>query len=136
MGYYTAYTLTASPYPADVTSTLTDTVCGLLETEIKKMNVFERGGDITFGHTAYTTWYDWEQDLRLLSKRFPNVLFCLHGEGEQGDDLWDAYFLDGRAQMCKAVITYPDFNPNLLSPYAADPEDVMNGKYSYQVSKS
>ena len=37
--------------------------------------------------------------------RWPNVLFKLHGEGDEQSDIWDAYFLDGKSQVHKAKIT-------------------------------
>ena len=61
-----------------------------------------------------TKWYDFEKDMREVSKQHPNVLFELSGEGEENGDLWKAYFKDGKMQMCKAKIEYDDFNESLL----------------------
>lgn len=61
-----------------------------------------------------TKWYSFEKDMREVSKKHPNVLLKLSGEGEENGDLWEAYFLNGKMQMCKAKIEYDDFNESLL----------------------
>ena len=55
-------------------------------------------------------WYDNEDDMLLLSKEFPDVLFKLHGEGEDKEDIWDKYFMNGKMQYCPAEIIYPLFD--------------------------
>jgi len=137
MGYYTDYTLTASICTVAENSYITATIPHItrigLEEEIEKMNVFDGGGDIEYGYYANAKWYDWEEDMCLLSKRFPEILFCLHGNGEGDDDMWDAYFFEGKSQHCPAVITYDDFDPSkLISP--KDSADTSKGVYSYQSS--
>ena len=59
-------------------------------------------------------WYNWKHDMIALSKRFPNILFALHGEGEENGDLWNAYFKNGKVQICEAIITYEPFDENKL----------------------
>lgn len=137
MGYYTDYTLTASICTVGANSYTTATIPHItligLEDEIEKMNVFDRGGDIEYGYYANAKWYDWEEDMCLLSKRYPELLFCLHGEGESSDDLWDAYFFEGKCQHCPAVITYDDFNPSKLCD-GKETEATKKGVYSYQTA--
>ena len=48
--------------------------------------------------------------IKALSAEFPGVLFTLHGAGEEADDLWVAYFRDGKGYSVGAVITYPEFD--------------------------
>ena len=55
-------------------------------------------------------WYDNEDDMLLLSKEFPDVLFKLHGEGEDNEDIWDKYFMNGKMQYCPAKIMCPPFD--------------------------
>lgn len=36
-----------------------------------------------------TKWYENEDEMLELSQEFPEVLFKLHGEGEESGDIWD-----------------------------------------------
>lgn len=60
-------------------------------------------------------WYDHNIDMQCISKDFPDVIFKLCGEGEIGEDLWQAYFLNGKIQRCPAKITYDEFDENKLT---------------------
>lgn len=55
-------------------------------------------------------WYEHEDDLLTLSKQFPTYLFTLSGTGEQKEDMWKKYFLDGRIQEERARITIGEFD--------------------------
>jgi hypothetical protein len=59
-------------------------------------------------------WYDWEKDMRKLSKIFPDILFELHGDGEESDDLWKAYFKNGKMQRCHAITVFEEFDERKL----------------------
>lgn len=49
-------------------------------------------------------WYDWKQEMAELSRAFPDLVFKVHGWGEESDDLWDAYFCAGKRQDCTATL--------------------------------
>ena len=49
-------------------------------------------------------WYDYKDDMRILSLAFPNTYFLLYGEG----DVWKAYFCNGKVQIIKAALTFKD----------------------------
>jgi hypothetical protein len=49
-------------------------------------------------------WYDWKDDMKTMSTKFKDVLFHLSGEGEESGDIWDAWFLNGKAQVHEAEI--------------------------------
>lgn len=136
MGYYTDFTLTVSMYKTDNNFYKTETIPYLtlvqLEDEIKKMNVFDDNCDSYSAYYANAKWYDWESDMCILSKRFPELLFYLHGVGEEIDDMWDAYFLDGKFQYCPCIITYDDFNPSKLIS-SKKTENTCDEVYSYQL---
>lgn len=53
-------------------------------------------------------WYDYEEDMVNFSKKYPGILFTLRGNGEKWDDIWIAYFLDGKSQVEHAKITFKE----------------------------
>lgn len=59
-------------------------------------------------------WYDHEDDMKWLSKEYSGTVFKLHGEGEESGDLWDKYFLNGKMQACKAIVTYDEYSVKKL----------------------
>lgn len=65
---------------------------------------------------AYLHDKGWEHNNIMidLSLKFPNILFTLHGEGEENDDLWRKYYLNGKIQVEYAQITYGEFDKEKL----------------------
>lgn len=59
-------------------------------------------------------WVLWKEDMISFSQEYKNVLFKLHLEGEDQGDLTDAYFLNGRYQLCPAKIVYQEFDENTM----------------------
>lgn len=59
---------------------------------------------------AECKWYEHEKEMRELSKEFPDVVFKLHGEGEDNGDIWIKYFTNGKMQYCPAEMLFPPFN--------------------------
>ena len=51
-------------------------------------------------------WYDHDDDLIALSKKFPDVTFVLYGEGEERDDNWITYYKNGDYEYCNGRIVY------------------------------
>lgn len=119
MGYYTYYELSADPF--DGKTPISEEVYDALDAEIESMGM-------SFDHysiserSLYSTWYDWEFDMALLSSKFPEILFALHGDGESSDDQWIAYFNHGRMQLCQAKIVYPEYDPQKFEDH-----DLPNG---------
>ena len=73
-------------------------------------------GDFFGGDTA--KWYGWKEDLVDVSKRYPNLLFFLEGEGEEPGDMWKAWARNGRVVETKARIVFdePDLDEELPTP--------------------
>lgn len=114
MGYYTYYTMTAEDFVTK--EPVSGRLAELLDQEVfDRVGVFE-GGNCADGWYGSAKWYDHDRDMLILAWRFPGVLFTLHGEGDNQDDLWMSYYLNGRMQYCPAVITYEDFDPGKLEP--------------------
>ncbi len=55
-------------------------------------------------------WYKSEEDMKAFSKKHPEALFRLDGEGEDSDDLWQQYWRNGKCQNIPAEITYAPFD--------------------------
>lgn len=82
--------------------------------EKEKDSAYAYGVDHEGEPTESCKWYEWEADIRRLSKQFPDVLFTLSGEGEESGDIWKAYFLGGKMHKEKAVIQVPPFDKKKL----------------------
>jgi hypothetical protein len=106
MGYYTAYSLSLG----DVTEEQQKQITNHLRE--KDVVGWVLNNDLCCSNPA--TWYDAEKDLREISKEFPDVLFELHGEGEETGDIWDRYFKNGKMQYCPAEIVIPPFDETKL----------------------
>lgn len=124
MGYCTSYELTFSLYE-EKNRSIPKILLDDLDKEINRMNVFE----YSHGNSYYAveTWYEWESDMCLLSSRFPEVFFILSGKGDDSEDMWIAYFVAGKKQVCRANITYDDFDPLKL-----EEDPLMESSYSYE----
>lgn len=131
MGYYTDYNLSIQTYHRPP---LTAEGVESLENELDLMNVFV-GGNIDDGfYSDSETWYDHDDDMLLLSRRFPNILFILYGDGESTDDMWYTYYANGKMQYCPAEITFPAFNEEWMDAAAPVKHDGNDDEksYSYQ----
>lgn len=59
-------------------------------------------------------WYDHAADMKKFSILHPEALFKLSGECEESGDIWREYYQNGKMQLCKANITFADFDLSLL----------------------
>jgi hypothetical protein len=55
-----------------------------------------------------TKWYEWKEDLVKFSEHYPEAVFCLHGVGENSDDIWRAFIQNGTVEMQTADIVFED----------------------------
>lgn len=60
-------------------------------------------------------WYEHEEELIEFSKKYPDALFKLSGEGEEAGDIWQTYFKNGKKQNIKAKVTFEDFDENKMN---------------------
>lgn len=84
-----------------------------LETEIDRLNVF-CDGSYEEGWYANAKWYDYNEDMILLSSKFPDMLFELRGEGELARDLWLNYYKNGAVMRDCLVVTEMPFDESKL----------------------
>ena len=68
------------------------------------------GGDTEEG----SKWYDHDEEFLDFSKRYPDWLFILSGEGEESGDIWTKYYVNGKKQEAKARIVVDDFDASKL----------------------
>ena len=59
-------------------------------------------------------WEDHEKMLKYLSKKRPDYLYILQGEGQDHGDMWVKYFKKGKMQFAPAKITFDEFNEKKL----------------------
>lgn len=59
-------------------------------------------------------WYSCFDDMKRVSKMFPDTLIKVRGEGEDAGDIWEAYAKNGKIQVEKAVITTAPFDESKL----------------------
>ena len=135
MGYYTNYTLTVdnSQVKDEVEKTKQSEIEEIQQSnisdELKKRLIKDvektyqtsvvTQNDV-IDHLTYNPfndqckWYEHTEDMCRVSKKYPNVIFSLYGNGEENGDMWVEYFMNGKFQVEKAVITYADFDPEKL----------------------
>ena len=108
MGYYTTFKLSVKD------SEITDNIKN--ELSIINRDYFDNMDNIDELIEGWfeAKWYDYIDDMKMLSLKFPTIVFILEGDGEENDDMWVAYFMNGKVQYEKAKITYNYFDPNKL----------------------
>jgi hypothetical protein len=65
------------------------------------------------GSMANTTWDDVDDDLKKFSTSYPNYLFVMHEDWNDGHFAY-TYYKDGKMQQCPGKIVYPEYDPALL----------------------
>lgn len=110
MGYYTNYELLV-----DVSKSEPNTI-QRLENSVEELEGFSYTDATNKYLTAsgYAKWYSCDDDMRKLSRLFPDFLFELHGEGDSPDDLWNTYYQDGKMQHCPGKIFYEPYDPEKM----------------------
>lgn len=94
MGYYTRYHLTIVRGEETYGPSLHEQV----ELELEEI----AGWNHMFDEAC--KWYEWEDNMKTLSRKFPQAVFQLNGEGEEQGDIWIAFFENGKKVFRKAEI--------------------------------
>lgn len=103
MGYYTRFKLTLPQVNVIVLPEVVDIISRRIS-EISRYYI-EIDQD-----TQEIKWYDHDDDMKQLSKQYPNVLFLLSGVGEESLDLWQTYYQNGKKQVCEAKIKFESYD--------------------------
>ena len=74
----------------------------------------EERANFTLEEDDMSKWYEHDEEMRELSKQFPEIVFRLHGIGEENGDEWYCYYKNGKKQICPAIITFDDYDENKL----------------------
>lgn len=106
MGYSTRYTLEVHDGE--------ETIHDILEAVGESFEGLDYAVDINGESIEEAKWYSHEEDMLELSLKYPEVVFLLHGEGEENGDLWNMYFKNGKKQNCNAVVVYEEFDESKL----------------------
>lgn len=59
-------------------------------------------------------WYTAQKDLINFSRKYPTELFTLIGRGEDRQDIWKLYVINGKSQLTKAKISFEKFDERKL----------------------
>ena len=105
MGYYTSFDLTMHPHPAeDLENAITRDIIALIDrTTPDKV----RDVDVEWFLCDAMKWYDHEEHMTEISKKYPDIVFMLHGIGEEHEDMWNEYYCAGEFERVDAEIVYP-----------------------------
>ena len=113
MGYYTAYDLSAYNKNDEMTTNTWVNCLHAIEADVLKVLVeiapgyFEGCSRIDDAFYDTIKWYDHNEDMIELSKRFPNYVFILEGQGEDPDDRWRAFYCNGESERIEARFYFP-----------------------------
>lgn len=58
-------------------------------------------------HDESIKWFNCVEDAEKTSKRFPEVLIEIYGDGDESDDNWRMLIKNGKAKRVTATLTYP-----------------------------
>jgi len=111
MGYYTSYKLSVKHISVDLSEDYIYDIIDELRVPFSDANY---ALDECGGIYESTKWYDHEADLKEFSGNYPELIFTLHGEGEESGDIWDKHFMHGKMQKCEAVMTIPELDLRLF----------------------
>lgn len=107
MGYYTRYKLIEPKRPT------LEELKMLVQIQPDYFPDIRFAEELWNGDMDEMKWYDYEQDMLQLSREFPDVLYVLHAEGEDGER-WRTYFKGGKSQTVEAKIIFDEFDESKL----------------------
>lgn len=97
MGYYTYYRLEVYGK-----SNVYDIIHELRKWSEGANYAFDADGDTL----ENCKWYDYNEEMVEFSKKYPEVLFVIFGEGEESSNIWRTFYLNGKYEKQPAKIVY------------------------------
>ena len=118
MSYHTKYELcTDPPYLVglqDVASALAATVDGVPASDPAHRSKAKAWEDILNGYER-VAWHNHEHDLAKATAHWKNIIFDLHGRGEDEEDVWTLYCMNGKTHKAHWQMTCESFDQTKLS---------------------
>lgn len=110
MGYYTYFTI--EEISGENEKKLLEDF-DLLQTEYGPLN--EMFDEIPgYAHDAMK-WYACHDDMKRISKEYPNTLIIMRGNGEETEDVWQAYYRNGQHEISYVKFEFDDPTEGLLN---------------------
>lgn len=110
MGYYTYFEITI-PAKFDVDDVI-DKLVTLSDYAFEKTVTNDKIK--SFATVDTCKWYSHESNMIDLSELFPKILFQVDGDGEESDDVWRTYYLNGKSQSVEVKTVYGKLNMKKL----------------------
>lgn len=110
MGYYTHYNLEA--WEVDTKRQIDESLESKIATHLARV-AFEETDDDDYEYEGFDEilcgelkWDHHSEDMKLISKNYPNLVFLLHGTGEVHTDIWREWFHNGHSEYIRARVTF------------------------------
>ena len=104
MGYYTSFTLFFKGVKNK--EQLESIIANLEPLDIFDPNPWQHDDFYQFYCNDIYKWYNYKEDMEEISLMFPTCAFQLYGDGEEDDDFWVCYFLNGKSEYCQGYKSY------------------------------
>lgn len=107
MGYYTRFKLgiiAKDRIARDLKDSFYEDVeCGKAKIEYLDLDALLQGNSDSM------KWYQWEEDMKTLSRQYPNLIFQLDGVGREEEiDVWRAFFKNGKNLVQTAELKFEE----------------------------
>lgn len=107
MGYYTTFEV------AVIEGCLDDDIVKILREETSY--TFEEDSENSV-FADHIKWYTRQDDMLRISRRYPNVVFRVRGNGEESGDVWQTFYKNGKYSDWKLTPqTYPEYDESMLT---------------------
>jgi len=108
MGYYTRYTLTTINN-SEYWQPEHDEAIKYISEQLEGYAINEDGTT-----SDSCKWYHHEDDMKKFSKKYPDIVFVLDGEGEDSGDIWRLYVKNGKIFKSFANIVFDEYDESKL----------------------